>query len=136
MRPILIDTNAYAAFMRGDPEIGRAITHADRLCLCITVLGELLGGFTAGGREAKNRAELARFMDSPRVTRLPMTDDTADRYALVYAGLRRRGQPIPANDLWIAANALEHGASVLTLDAHFNQVEGLRVGRRLEDFLP
>ena len=98
MRPILIDTNAYAAFMRGDPEIGRVITHADRLCLCITVLGELLGGFTAGGREARNRAELARFMASPRVTRLPMTDDTADRYALIYAGLRRRGQPILSND--------------------------------------
>ncbi|WP_296805856.1 type II toxin-antitoxin system VapC family toxin [Thiocapsa sp.] len=136
MRPILIDTNAYAAFMRGDPEIGRVVTHAERLCLCITVLGELLGGFTAGGREAKNRAELAQFMASPRVALLPMTTDTADRYALVYAGLRRRGRPIPSNDLWIAASALEHGASVMTLDEHFDQVEGLRVGRRLDDFLP
>ena len=67
---------------------------------------------------------------------LPITADTADSYALVYGALRRKGQPIPANDLWIAASALEHGCALLTLDAHFRQVEGLRCGARLADFLP
>lgn len=136
MRAILVDTNAYAALMRGDAEIVEVLAHADKLLLCSVVLGELLGGFAAGSRGAHNRAELSRFIDSPRVEVVPVTALTADSYALVYAGLRRKGQPIPTNDLWIAACALEHGAAVLTLDAHFAHVDGLRVGRTLAEFLP
>lgn len=136
MRPILLDTNAYTGFMCGDQEIVEVIAHAERLHLNSIVLGELLGGFAAGGREAKNRAELAHFLESPRVSVLPITTSTADSYALVYVNLRQKGQPIPANDLWIAASALEHGAALLSLDAHFRHVEGLRLGRRIEDFLP
>ena len=136
MRPILLDTNAYTAFMLGEPEVLEALAHAERLYLNSIVLGELLGGFAAGTRESRNRAELARFLDSPRVDVLAITAQTADSYALVYAGLRRKGQPIPTNDLWIAASALEHGTALLTRDAHFSQIDGLRCGQRLEDFLP
>ena len=136
MRPILIDTNAYTAFMFGDAAVVEVVAHAERICLNSVVLGELLGGFGVGTREAKNRGELARFLDSPRVEVVPVTAQTADSYALVYLGLRRKGQPIPTNDLWIAASALEHGAALLTRDAHFGQIDGLRCGQRLEDFLP
>ncbi len=136
MRPLLIDTNAYTAFMLGDAEVVEVMAHAERICLNSIVLGELLGGFAAGAREAKNRGDLARFLDSPRVEVVPVTAQTADSYALVYLGLRRKGLPIPTNDLWIAASALEHGAALLTRDAHFGHVAGLRVGQRLEDFLP
>lgn len=136
MRPILIDTNAYTAFMLGDAAVIEVIAHADRIYVNSIVLGELLGGFAAGTREARNRGELARFLDSPRVEFVPVTAQTADSYALVYSGLRRKGHPIPTNDLWIAASALEHGAAVLTRGAHFGQIEGLRCGRQLNDFLP
>ena len=136
MRPILVDTNAYTAFMRGDATVADVLAHAERIFISSVVLGELLGGFAAGSREARNRAELARFLDSPRVDFLPVTAQTADSYALVYAGLRRKGQPIPTNDLWIAASAMEHGAALLTSDAHFAQVDGLRSGHTLSDFLP
>jgi tRNA(fMet)-specific endonuclease VapC len=136
MRPVLLDTNAYTAFMLGAPDVVEVVAHADTLYLNAIVLGELLGGFAAGTREPKNRAELARFLDSPRVQVLPITVQTADSYALVYRGLRRKGQPVPTNDLWIAASALEHGAALLTGDAHFAHVAGLRCGQRLDDFLP
>lgn len=91
MRPILLDTNAYTAFMLGEAEVIEVVAYAERLYLNSVVLGELLGGFAAGTREPKNRAELARFLDSPRVEVLPITAQTADSYALVYASLRRRG---------------------------------------------
>ncbi|MGA8056120.1 MAG: type II toxin-antitoxin system VapC family toxin [Burkholderiales bacterium] len=136
MRPVLLDTNAYAAFMLGAAEVIDVVAHAEKLFLSSIVLGELLGGFASGTREPKNRAELARFLDSPRVEVLPVTAQTADSYALIYVGLRRKGQPIATNDLWIAASALEHGAALLTRDAHFGQIDGLRCGQRLEDFLP
>ena len=136
MRPVLLDSNAYTAFMLGAAEVVEVVAHAEKLLVTSIVLGELLAGFAAGTREPRNRAELARFLDSPRVEVLAVTAQTADSYALVYAGLRRKGQPIPTNDLWIAASALEHGAALLTRDAHFSQIDGLRCGQRLEDFLP
>lgn len=136
MRPILLDTNAYSAFMLGASEVVEILAQADTLYVNSVVLGELLGGFAVGSREAKNRSELAHFLASPRVAVLPLTAITADSYALIYASLRRKGQPIPSNDLWIAASALEHGAALLTRDAHFAHIEGLRSGQRLDDFLP
>lgn len=136
MRPIVLDTNAYVAFKRGDSDILAILRAAERIWLPTVVLGELLAGFAAGNREALNREELARFLQSHRVGTLPVGDATADHYALVFARLRAKGRPIPSNDLWIAACTLEQGAALLTLDAHFSEVDGLRVGRRLGDFLP
>jgi tRNA(fMet)-specific endonuclease VapC len=136
VRAILLDTNAYTAFMLGATDEVEVLAHAEQLYLNSVVLGELLGGFAAGTREARNRIELTRFLDSPRVDVVPVTARTADSYALVYSGLRRKGQPIPTNDLWIAASALEHGAALLTRDAHFAHIDGLRCGQRLADFLP
>lgn len=136
MRPITLDTNAYSAFKRGDNAIVAVLQHAPCIILCTTVLGELLGGFAAGQRESANRGELTLFINIPRVKVVPSTAATADLYALVYAALRRKGLPIPTNDLWIAASSLEHGASLLTLDAHFKNIDGLRTGTRLEEFIP
>lgn len=136
MRPIALDTNAYTAFKRGDEQIVAVLQHAPSIIVSATVLGELLGGFAAGLRESTNRSELTQFINVPRVKVVPSTEATADLYALVYAALRRKGQPIPTNDLWIAASSLEHGASLLTLDAHFQHIDGLRAGKRLEDFIP
>lgn len=136
MRLISLDTNAYAAFKRGDEQIVSVLQHAPSIIVCTTVLGELLGGFAAGQRESTNRTELTLFINAPRVKVVPSTAATADLYALVYAALRRKGQPIPTNDLWIAASSLEYGAALLTLDAHFQNIDGLRAGARLENFIP
>ena len=136
MRPIALDTNAYTAFKRGDVQIVAVLQHAPSIIVCATVLGELLGGFAAGKRENANRSELTQFINVPRVKVVPITAATADLYALVYAVLRRKGQPIPTNDLWIAASSLEHGAALLTLDTHFQGIDGLRAGARLEEFIP
>lgn len=136
MRPILVDTHAYAAFKRGEGEIVTVLQHAPSLLICTTVLGELLAGFAAGNRESINRSELTQFIQSPRVKVVAATAATADLYALIYAALRRKGQPIPSNDLWIAASCLEHGAALLTFDAHFRAIDGLRAGQGLADFIP
>lgn len=136
MRPILLDTNAYSAFKRGETAIVSVLQHAPCIILCATVLGELLGGFAAGQRESFNRSELTQFINTPRVKVVPITEATADLYALVYVALKRKGQPIPTNDLWIAASSLEHGAALLTLDSHFQNIDGLRAGGELAAFIP
>lgn len=133
---VLVDTNAYAAFKGGDPETVDVLRMAEEVHVSVVVLGELLAGFAAGTQEQRNRRELAAFMDSPRVSVLPVTTATAAYYATVFAQLRRKGIPIPTNDLWLSATAMEHGAMLLTHDRHFDEVDGLLVVRQAEDMLP
>lgn len=134
--PILLDTNAYAGFKRGDADAIAILRAADTIGLSAIVSGELLSGFAFGSREADNRRELNAFFASPRVALLPVTEDTARFYADVYQQLRRKGKPIRSNDLWIAATALQHGFAVFSHDRHFAEIDGLLTVRQLANFLP
>jgi tRNA(fMet)-specific endonuclease VapC len=135
VRDVLLDTNAYVAFKRGTPDAVDVLRHAPRIGMSSIVLGELLSGFAVGTREAENRQELEQFLASERVYQLVVDVATAAQYAVVYRELRRRGRPIPTNDMWIAATALQHGFAVFSYDGHFPEVPGLHVGTRLDDFL-
>jgi predicted nucleic acid-binding protein len=128
MTAVLIDTNAYAAFKQGVPDALTIIQRASQLVMSSVVLGELLAGFAVGTRDARNRAELQQFLASPRSIIAVIDAPTAHVYADVYRRLRAKGHPIPTNDLWIAATALERGIALFSYDAHFSQVEGLVVG--------
>ncbi len=136
MKRILIDTNAYAAFKRGDPQALAVLRRAPEIGLCPTVLGELLAGFACGSKAARNRRELDEFLRTPRVRQLAIDAETAEHYAAIFAGLSRKGRPVPTNDLWIAAVAMQHGYAVFSLDVHFTAIQNLIAGRQLEDFLP
>ena len=122
---ILLDTNAYSDLARGNSAIADRVRQAEGVLLSSVVAGELLGGFRRGTRFRENFADLQRFLAQPRVQLVPVTLTTADRYGRIYAALRRRGKPIPTNDMWIAAHALETGAELLSSDPHFQHVEGL-----------
>jgi tRNA(fMet)-specific endonuclease VapC len=119
---LMLDTSAYSAFKRGHPEAIDALRQASSILMPSIVLGELLAGFEVGGRREENRRELVEFQHSPRVRIVQITEDTAERYARIYAHLRTAGRPVPTNDLWIAASAMEHGAELLTTDRHFLDV--------------
>jgi len=118
----MLDSSGYSAFKRGHPEAIEALRSYSSILMPSIVLGELLAGFEVGGRRQENRRELAEFQHSPRVRMVQITEDTAERYARIYAHLRTAGRPIPTNDLWIAASAMEHGAELLTTDRHFLDV--------------
>jgi tRNA(fMet)-specific endonuclease VapC len=122
---ILLDTNAYAALMGGHDEVADRVRRAEHILLSVVVAGELLFGFRAGGRLRKNLAELDAFLDSPYVSLVPVTYATADRFGRVAAALRLKGRPIPTNDVWIAAHAMETGAELLSFDQHFEAIDGL-----------
>jgi predicted nucleic acid-binding protein len=122
---VLLDTNVYTAFKRGRPTVLAHIRTARQVVFSTIVAGELLFGFRYGARFEHNWAELQAFLDSPRVSLLPVTLDTADRFGRISAQLRRRGRPIPTNDVWIAAHAMESGAELLSFDAHFEAIHGL-----------
>lgn len=88
------------------------------------------------GRAHQPSTNADTALTPPGAEVMPVTAQTADSHALVHSGLRRKGQPMPTDDLWTAASALEHGAALLTRDAHFAQIDGRRCGQRLEDVLP
>jgi tRNA(fMet)-specific endonuclease VapC len=126
---LVLDTNAYSAFFRGDAGTTRVLRSAQEIHVPLFVLGELLAGFAAGTRAAKNREDLARFTASPRVHLLLPDAKTADHYADIYATLRRQGTPIPTNDLWIAAIARQRRMPLFSFDEHFGAVPGLALLR-------
>lgn len=108
--------------MRGHPDVKLALQRADEICLTPIVLGELLAGFMAGKYKRKNEQDLRTFMDSPRVSVLDVDEETGQRYAVIVNALRTAGTPIPTNDIWIAASAMQHGLRVITTDVHYSRV--------------
>jgi tRNA(fMet)-specific endonuclease VapC len=122
---LLLDTSAYSELARGRSGLAELVRRADAILVSPIVIGELMGGFRRGTRWEDNVADLRRFLAQPRVTLLPVTWTTADRYSRIYADLRRKGRPIPTNDMWVAAQAMETGADLVSFDPHFQHVEGL-----------
>jgi tRNA(fMet)-specific endonuclease VapC len=125
MGRILIDTNAYSAMLSGDDRIADVLATSEAILLSPVVMGELYDGFLNGSRYQENHRILERFRGRPRTIMVPITETTAEWFGRIKHGLRRVGRPIPINDVWIAASCMEHGASLLTLDAHFDEIVGL-----------
>ncbi|HYK00729.1 MAG TPA: type II toxin-antitoxin system VapC family toxin [Thermoanaerobaculia bacterium] len=122
---MLLDTNAYTALFRGHEGIAVRVRRAEQVLVSTIVAGELLFGFRNGSRFETNNEELEDFLASPYVSLLPVTLVTADRFGRIAAALRRKGRPLPTNDIWIAAHAMESGAELLSFDQHFDAVDGI-----------
>lgn len=129
MKKILLDTNAYVSFLRGDEKIMAYLAQANCVYMSVFVLGELFAGFKAGtkNKERENKRILEKFLLKSTVSILEATIDTADIFGLIKDSLRKSGHSIPVNDVWIAAHALETGSILVTYDDHFSRVPGLRL---------
>jgi len=127
MSRITLDTSGYSAFKRGHAGVVAHLRRAEEILLPAIVLGELLGGFEAGRKARRNREELDLFRANPRVRLVSIGEATAERYAVIYASLRSSGQPIPTNDLWIAASVMEHATELVTSDRDFSRVAQILV---------
>lgn len=125
MKRILIDTNSYAAFKRNEPIAVEVLRMVEYIGINTIVLGEILGGFKGGNKEVENKKELNQFLDSQRVYILEIDEETSEFYAKIYWDLKKKGNPIPTNDMWVAASAMRHGLSLFTYDEHFNNINGL-----------
>ena len=122
---VLLDSSAYSHLKRGVRPVAGIVRRAEQVLLSTIVIGELLYGFRRGSRHDRNVQELRAFLDNPYVSVVPVSFVTADRYARIAASLRAKGRPIPSNDVWIAAHAMETGADLVSSDRHFEHIDGL-----------
>lgn len=122
---ILADTNAVIAWMKQDGRLARALLPYQRPLMPLQTLGELLYGAENSAHRLANLAAVEAARETFSIA-LP-TERTAEAYATIRAELRRKGRPIPENDLWIAALAIELGLPLASRDAHFMAVDRLRI---------
>ena len=121
---MILDTNALSAFVDGVPEVAAELTAAPRAAIPVIVLGEFRYGIAGSRRRAAYEGWLDQHLADFDV--LAVTEDTSIRYAQLRVALKKAGRPMPANDAWIAALALQHRLPVLSRDEHFDAAPGVR----------
>lgn len=135
MISLCLDTNAYSGHYKADPVAVALVAAVAQIWLPAIVLGELRAGFLNGSKSAANELHLQAFLALPYLAVANITEVTSRHFATISQQLRSVEQPIPANDMWIAATAMEHDTPLFTYDKHFRNVIGLKVVRNEEDWL-
>ena len=128
----LLDTNQWSYLQRNNPVI---LTHIQNLpdeatiYMPVVAQAELLVGVALAASEQRKQ-QLQRLYGQV-VTKatnvLPITSQAAQHYATIFVALRRKGKPIPTNDIWIAAIAQAHNLILVSNDDHFQHIEGLQI---------
>ena len=126
LRLVALDTSIVIAALRGDSIIRQRLTTVQGV-ITATVVGELFVGAYLAAQSSQQLQDVLQLLATSTV--LPCDQDTGNYYAQVTVALRRQGMPIPDNDVWIAAVALQYALPLVTRDAHFERVPGLDVER-------
>jgi tRNA(fMet)-specific endonuclease VapC len=122
---IAIDSNRYTDLCRGEPAVVEIVRGADEIHVPLIVLAEQRAGFAHGRWREKNEQVLTRFLHNPGVFVLAPDEQTTRVYADLYAYLRKKGRPIPTNDLWIASLVVQHGLVLFDRDSDFDALPQL-----------
>ena len=121
---MILDTNTLSAFIDGDPAVGARLSGETFVAIPVIVLGEFRYGIAGSRHRDRYERWLTDHLSSFEI--LGVTEPTTLTYARVRTSLKKRGRPIPANDAWIAALALQHRLPVMSRDEHFDEVPGVR----------
>ncbi len=127
---IVIDSNRYTDLCHGIPEVIEIIERASLVFVPLIVIAEQRAGFAHGSQQEKNERVLTKFLNKDEVSILYPDEQTTHFYANLYAYLRKKGKPIPTNDLWIAALVVQYNLTLYDRDSDFDNLPQLsRIGR-------
>jgi tRNA(fMet)-specific endonuclease VapC len=125
---VALDTNRLTDLFQGDSALAERLGACDEVCIPLFVLGEIKAGFYGGTQQHRNETLLRKLLAKPTVRLLLPRRETAEHYARLFVQLKRAGTPVPHNDLWIAALALEHDLLLITRDQHSQGIPQLLRG--------
>ena len=121
----LLDTNIVSAWLKGESSIADKIDKAKEIHIPVIVIGELYYGALFSTQIERNTFDIKNI--TSRYSILAVDEETALLYGAIKAALRKKGKPIPENDIWIAAVARQYDLNLATRDKHFNEIEGLKI---------
>lgn len=121
---MILDTNALSAAADRDPSALAIVSEAERIAVPVIVLGEYRLGIAQSRHRSSYEHWLQEWISS--VTVFDLDEETAQSYAALGLELKRKGTPIPTNDLWIAALCRQHALPILSRDRHFDLLPGIR----------
>jgi tRNA(fMet)-specific endonuclease VapC len=121
---LILDTNALSAIADGDASAMDIVERTERLAIPVIVLGEYRLGIAQSRQRAIYQNWLREWISAVDV--LDIDEETTHSYAAIGLELKKKGKPIPANDLWIAAVCRQYSLPLLSRDKHFDFVSGLR----------
>jgi tRNA(fMet)-specific endonuclease VapC len=121
---MILDTNALSAAADDDPRVVALLARAEQMVLPVIVLGEYRHGIAQSRNRASYESWLAELL--PDCVVLDIQEPTTHYYAEISLELKRRGKPIPTNDIWIAALCRQHSLPLLSRDRHFDLVAGTK----------
>jgi tRNA(fMet)-specific endonuclease VapC len=123
----LLDTNIVIGLFSNDPVIVDKISVSKEIYIPVIVIGELYFGATQSTKRDENKNRIKALIENSNI--LNCTPTTGSFYGIIKATLKSKGNPIPENDIWIAAIAKEHNLSLVTRDKHFDFVEGINLAK-------
>jgi predicted nucleic acid-binding protein len=128
---IILDTNAYSQLQKGDVLVKKEILSSSRTLLSVISLGELYRGFKIGSKEIINNKLLENFIKGKNIKTIDISKKTSKIYGEISSLLRKQGTPLPMNDVWIAASAIETNSTLITYDKHFLNIPNLKLWSKI-----
>lgn len=120
---VVLDTNIVIAFFRQDEKVLKPIRDGAKMNIPVIVAGELYFGVEKSQQQQANRQKIDKLIQE--VTLLYCLDDTPQHYARIKSELKKKGTPIPENDIWIAAIAQNYALPLVSRDRHFQHISNL-----------
>lgn len=120
---IALDTGIAIRFLNGDDSINNFLSKYNEIYMPAIVVGELIFGALNSKHAEQNLARHKKLIQRTHI--LDITENTATIYAKTRLELKKKGKPIPENDLWIASVCIEHKISLISNDVHFDDIEHL-----------
>ena len=127
MSRVMVDTNILIRFFGAPEDFVSSLGAYERIVISPIVVGEFWAGINNTRRGRESRLAFEAFLENPFVDEVPVDSATGRYYAKIYQAIKQAGTPIPTNDIWIAASAIQHDCPLFTQDAHFKNVPGLKL---------
>jgi tRNA(fMet)-specific endonuclease VapC len=123
----LLDTNTVSYIIKGNPRVQKRLLRVAMAEVGISVIteAELLFGLARRPDATKLKTVVEEFL--LRVEVLPWDSGAAQQYSRIRAKLEGGGEPMGNLDLMIAAQALALDLVLVSSDAVFRRVKGLKI---------